>query len=129
MKKLTTMTDFVLEQEKEFNNGILGFKEFTNNICNYANFLKKPLELWMFIPYDENGNVLSEKYSAKEDTENKSFAKLSNEYKQAKEKCLFDVFDIKKANIYIELFSNIESLSNLNNKIQLTQTAIKQIGL
>jgi len=58
MKNLISMTDFVLEQEREFDRARVGFNEFTNNVCNYAKFLKQPLELWMFVHCDEDGNVL-----------------------------------------------------------------------
>lgn len=53
------MTDFVLEQKLMLN--IQGYeKKFISNVSNYANFLKQPLELEMFVPVDEEGNVFEE---------------------------------------------------------------------
>jgi hypothetical protein len=139
--KLISMTDFVLEND-------------STCIYKYANLLKQPLELWMFVPCDENGDVLVEpkyeelcKYCPLEDCKSNSVGDscegsrcdvaLENyidEYQQAKERCLFlnqqgEVFDNELATIYLYEFFNIEQLSNDIRLIQLTQTAIKQLGL
>lgn len=53
--KLISMTDFVIQQRSE-----LMFKELGKACCKYADFLKQPLKLEMFVPCDEDGNVLSE---------------------------------------------------------------------
>ena len=64
MKKvcLQKMTDFVLENSicppiEEYNKVN---ETFVNKVINYVNFLKQPLELRMFVPCDEYGNVLEE---------------------------------------------------------------------
>ncbi len=51
------MTDYVLEQWN-----LAGIEELQKyySIAKYAYFLKQPLTLGMFIPCDENGNVLEE---------------------------------------------------------------------
>ena len=62
------MTDFVLEQSEEApkdknlhkTNWSLEFEKYSKLIIRYAEFLKQPLKLEMFIPCDENGNVLEE---------------------------------------------------------------------
>lgn len=124
-----SMTDFVLEQNKNLqwtDNDIL------HTIVNYAQFLKQPLELWMFVPCDENGNVLEDP---------QIFIDLRIEkYQQAKERCLFEGFEFeKKADWYILKFKGstawvswnesktIEDIIYLN--LELTPTAIKQLGL
>lgn len=58
MKKLISMTDFVLEQEKRL--GLWGdtYKDFTEKTSKYAQFLKQPLTLGMFVPCGEDGKVL-----------------------------------------------------------------------
>ena len=163
--KLISMTDFVINEStnKQVSKNFSGFTDIVNNkklsydnIISYANFLKQPLTLGMFVPCDENGNVLSEKYSAKEDAENKSFTKLSNEYQQAKERCLFEGFKVMSQDLYDNYFElelhgkdfwitfvnnecqieedfeieNIEHLlMNSLEDLELTQTTIKQIGL
>ena len=82
------MTDFVLEQGK---------KENTNNIrrfwnCeNYANFIKQKPEILMFIPCDENGNVLEEPIETIGGVE-----MYSKRYQQAKERCLFEGFECEE---------------------------------
>ena len=54
--KLISMTAFVLEDEKKTN-----WNSY-NLIVAYAKFLKQPLELWMFVPVDENGDVMSKTF-------------------------------------------------------------------
>ena len=61
--KLISMTSFVLNKRKE----LLRHSEYKNDlenyaniVYNYANFLKQPLNLGMFVPCDEDRNVLEE---------------------------------------------------------------------
>ena len=119
--KLISMTDFVLNQkqsesfnEKTFINESLISLE---NIRNYANFLIQPLKLEMFVPCDEDGNVLEEpkktEYQVDVNTKCSGWKYLydSNDkligyyddrkwkedfvkFKQAKEKVLFKGFKI-----------------------------------
>jgi len=131
MKNLISMTDFVLEQSKT---SIRTFR-----FCNcerYANFLKQPLELCMFVPCDEDNNVL------KEETEYSAYAD-DLKYQQAKERCLFEGFNFLERNkkvFHVEnkkevfgvgykngIFKTIEDLVKYD--IELTKTAKKLIGL
>ena len=57
--KLISMTDFVLEQNKKLKNAPDAYDQYCK-IVNYANFLKTPLSLGMFIPCDENNKPLNE---------------------------------------------------------------------
>lgn len=149
--KLTSMTDFVLEQMKEV------ILDGTGVVCarmgNYANFLKQTLKLGMFVPCDEDGifleepkkeNFLTESGLYQTDYHNKAIKK----YQQAKERVLFE-FDgdlslirnktnfyiiEDKNGVYIRVLKNktkttIESLLKFSVEITLTETAIKQIGL
>ena len=50
--KLISMTDFVLEQSKKIMNCELTHLESHHQIVDYANFLKQPLKLEMFVPCD-----------------------------------------------------------------------------
>lgn len=50
--KLISMTDFVLEQSKKIMNCELTHLESRHQIVDYANFLKQPLKLEMFIGED-----------------------------------------------------------------------------
>ena len=147
MKKLIGMTDFVLEQKLELN--IKGYERvFIRNIVNYANLLKQPLMLGMFIPCDEKGNVLEEPNRIS--NMNWGAKKLEDwslncyEYQQAKERVLFEGFSvINKSNFYfleredtaifLEVLSKntkftIETLLQFPT-VTLTESAIKKIGI
>lgn len=131
--KLISMTDFVLEQTKI--NQFRDDCEFAYPVRKYANFLKQPLALWMFIPCDDNENVLEQcdDICSCECDKIKAFRK-------AKERCLFEGFECQKqGGEYLVKFGNEPVWVNWNNsktienlarlKPKLTQTAIKQLGL
>ena len=132
--KLISMTDFVLEQ-----NDYLTCDEaspnFVKKVVNYACFLKQPLKLEMFVPCDDNGNVLEDiighgmihNYSEK-----------VKQYEQAKDKVLFDGFDIYSNgdlhNAFVTFESSRLEIMNVENLITdfqysfyLTSNAIERI--
>jgi len=135
--KLISMTDFVLKQNKILNKYINYDKGcLFEIIIYYANFLKQPLELWMFVPCDEDGNVL--------ELSKHLFAGIESiNYQQAKERCLFEGFNFLEKNeklFHVEnkkevfgvgykngIFKTIEDLVKYD--IELTKTAEKLIGL
>ena len=108
---------------------------------NFDSFLSQSLELWMFVPCDEDGNVLEEPDSIGVGNYF-YYEKALDQYQQAKERCLFEgfefmggnneyyflkydscyAFSIKKTNK-----TNIESI--VHKEFPLTPTAQKQIGL
>jgi hypothetical protein len=128
--KLISMTDFVLEQNN--------FKVFRNQqILNYANFLKQPLELWMFVPCLLTGGknvVLEEPTRYSNDEYDTIELQLYNE---AKERCLFEGFELNSGIIIMpnKQYLDKSRLKNkaiediINQNFILTQTAIKQLGL
>jgi hypothetical protein len=105
--KLISMVDFVLEQSK------IGIEPQSltaqmesrdakfNKIVNYANFLKQPLELWMFVPCDLEGNVLEKpkNYELWKSGEAIAFPIGTNDlcfiWEQAKSRVVFEDFEIK----------------------------------
>ena len=156
---LINMTDFVLNQKQSVS---FNEKTFINEslislekIRNYANFLKQPLKLEMFVPFDDEGIVLEEpkktNYQVDVNTKCSGWKYLydSNDkligyyddrkwkedfekHKQAKEKVLFENIPISQAKWLVNSFSTIESLSDVSNTITpiyLNNNAIKQIGL
>lgn len=140
MKNLVSMVAFVLDQRFGLGNEFITEKEFCDKVINYANFLKQPLELWMFVPCDEDGNVLDFIEKPLSPSSDDVWDKWS-EYRYAKERCLFDgfkYFSIKKKResyvftegyeINLKCFSTmtIEYISKEN--LQLTQNAQKQLG-
>jgi len=86
MEKLISMTDFVLEQDKKASLG-----GAYDKIVRYAKFLKQSLTLGMFVPCDENGNVLEE---INEDYPNNvEYFEEIEQYNKAKKRCLFEGFE------------------------------------
>ena len=102
--KLISMTDLVLEQhnwsptqvrfDNEFSN-----KRFRSVVSKYANFLKQLLTLGMFVPCDDDGNVLE--IPTKENSNNTidHDSKLMD-YNDAKSKVLFNGFQVRKQSTY-----------------------------
>ena len=150
---LIPMTDFI---DKFLHTGDLNYQLRVLN--NYKDFLKKHLKLEMFVPCDEDGNILKEpkrwedylQYPDSFDG-NKEWDELYD-YQQAKEKVLFEGFYYQsnfseKQNKLYEYIRNkhphVFSFEQINNStveslligykkeflITLTETAIKQIGL
>jgi hypothetical protein len=99
------MTGFVLECRLKMENNAQNHIIFSTSgnlskIFNYASFLKQPLKLEMFVPCDEDGNVLdSEPCSLGMFSEGNPFydtyLKDLNVWQKAKEKVLFEDFEIK----------------------------------
>lgn len=88
--KLISMVDFVLQCDgnKETINDQNAY--FSETVINYAKFLKQPLKLGMFVPVDDNGNILV--YPVKDGSfNNKSLC----EYEKAYSKVLFEGFDTR----------------------------------
>lgn len=78
---------------------------------NYANFLKQPLEIWMFIPCKlvdgvwvvleitiNNSRELNSQFQDKK--LQKKFELNFNEYQEAKERCLFEGWIVENKSIF-----------------------------
>lgn len=128
--KLISMTDFVIQKRSE-----LMFKELGKACCKYAQFLKQPLKLEMFVPCDEDGNVLEEYKISPSERE----ADLYNyprpvsieefNWNKAKEKVLFELnfpAAVETMNYHISRNRNIEYLANFGS-IKLTQNSLNAI--
>ena len=133
------MTSFVLENAKQ------PYVEGTKykDLVNYAKFLKQPLKLEMFVPCDEEGNVLEEPKRWKDYLQypdsfdgNKEWDELYD-YQQAKEKVLFEGFEIFKGTIYMCSVPMLKVKDLYQTTIEdliyyepiLTENAVKQIEL
>lgn len=131
------MTDFVINKRKE----LLRHSEYKNDLENYANiiynyakFLKQPLKLEMFVPCDENGNVLEEPQMRPVrnsfDEEDMDYdAQELYDYIKAKEKVLFELNSpvaVETMNYHISRNRNIEYLANFGS-IKLTQNSLNAI--
>ena len=133
----TLFGKYCKSKEKEFSRRIdyLDWYEKTRN--NFDNFLEQPLKLEMFVPCDNDEEILKPQYIAgKEVIYNELVEEFImdkvKEYNEAKEKVLFENIPIAQAKWLVNTFSTIESLSDIINTITpiyLTESAIKQIGL
>lgn len=155
------MTDFILSDWSKYKGyDSIDYRIFAYNktvvIENYANFLKQPLTLGMFVPCDQNGNVLKEPmendfYYSDGVLNHVDYSAEFEQYQKAKEKVLFKdctVKGIKKSHsldidyfvvyhkgrqIWISWTDRVidDFILNRNylNGLELTESAIKQIGL
>lgn len=143
-----SMTDFVLEQVRKMENKEIAYLK----IFNYAKFLKRPLKLGMFVPCDEDGDILEEPTDYEQRLPN-MMTEYNDEvyrYKQAKENVLFEGFKIYdyKLNVFFYLGrkktlsydkkrkdfitigflpETVEDLINVSPQIKLSQTALDSI--
>lgn len=146
--KLISMTSFILNFK---GNTAISHKafEFARKVKNYAEFLKQPLTLGIFFPADQNGNILSEpqmiekRLGFDEVEMDYDYAEVEV-YKKAKERVLFKGFSIREekrkkfvgvegyeieVSLLPKIKMTIEDLANDWNHIELTESALKQIGL
>lgn len=142
--KLISMTDYVLEQSN--NENLIKHisdpneKEFMNVwvfVFRYAQFLKTPLELGMFVPCDEKGNVLEEPLQGYPGNEQYEGCEM-DEYIKAKkrvvfENCsMFDKYFIRYGNgtlFHIDHLKTTTIEFLCDRDLSLTQNAIKKYGL
>lgn len=149
MEKLISMTNFVFKVQEEYS-----FEESTLKlIYNYGKFLKQPLTLGMFVPCDLDGNLLEEPQAYRtqicfDEWDMVYDEKECKEYQEAKERVLFEGFEIKQFQTgtkYLELkdgdilctnqFGNFKfrkyqiTEDLIKYELVLTPTAKKQIGL
>src|SRR5690606_1777432 len=130
--KLISMTDFVLLISKQTTNeGNLLVRNF-NKIKNYANFLKQPLKLEMFVPCDEDGSILEhpiyttnhsdECYCKGCEEETKRCSDLQDQYQKAKEKVFFEGFvytDSQKYSYLNRIPLSVSPYGLKNERLQL----------
>lgn len=138
--KLISMTDLVLKDN---------FGSYENlyvKHLKYANFLKQPLNLGMFVPCDLEGNFLEEpdgdnyKSDEEKDIPNFDYIKYKNdskEYQEAKDRVLFrgkfEVCSERQLIRFNKLMQPLECLSVVENLVKynlnLSESAIKQLEL
>lgn len=139
--KLISMTDYILSYEYLKNKPIgMQRDDKLTKIERYANFLKTPLELGMFVPCDEDGNVLEYIEWLENEELTKERILYENEYNQAKERVIFEGFQIcicngelsvRTKNTLPILKSEMENMTIeelTKSGLTLTQNAIKKYG-
>lgn len=127
--KLISMTDFV---SKYIETGCA--VEQIKRMHRYKDFLLQPLKLEMFIPCDEEGNLMSMEKAVKDED-------YALNYCTAQEKVLFEGFEVctcnselsvRKKNRLPLMKSEMENMTVedlVKGNLILTPSAIKQIGL
>lgn len=147
--KLISMTDFVLKNKITFDKqGAVTLADYCHKINNYANFLKQPLTLGIFVPCDEKGKYI-EKPSQENyiDLENGKHSDEWENWKKAKQNVLFHDFILVQEWFRMEHNPNtprrntrqlsdvfdkgltIENIIGVFHDVELTESAQKQIGL
>jgi hypothetical protein len=150
MDKLIQMTDFVLQRNEINGEDYYGYEKTAVECINYAKFLKQSLTLGMFVPVDRDGKL----YDLKEVEAWKNHDDYSRFYKEelaffedAKEKVLFEGFNLSPKGVSIQAFNNkgllktqipiqslkeyktIENLMEFHQDLVLTPSALKAIGI
>ena len=137
--KLISMTDFVIKSFKELDsvNYRKDLAEYVNNTHKYAKFLKENLKLEMFIctipePEPQGGYAKDGTFVGGYDE------KWIEEYYEAKDKVLFEGFELKEELEFVYKFNykgkEFNVLKNelpiewlVGDEIELTPNAIKRI--
>lgn len=156
--KLQSMTDFVLgawRSTSEIQSSAEHNTEQLRHIINYAKLLRTPLTLGMFVPCDEEGNVLEEpKFPTGERRAYDGLAELYDfqlrDYNEAKERILFEGFTIEESmyegiytlflnDTYFDTWDLIQNMfvkrrdytveDLVCSNLTLTKSAIKKLGL
>jgi len=140
MNTLIGMTDFVLEQGY---NPLQNDTECWVKTHNYAKFLKQPLELWMFVPCDEDGNFLEEPIlnpicCRKPNDDGGGCPECCGSpdpdydtiewslYFQAKERCLFEGFEVQNTKDWIEFYGGIRVYLPSNDLWNMVSVVFKE---
>jgi len=147
--KLISCTDFVLEQIGIYNTYESELELKT--IRSYAIFLKQPLKLEMFVPCDDEGNVVKKPKMLYYDSmtgwscpqDEIDYEDKMRPYEQAKEKVLFEGCSISKLmpDNYYQVYCDSDRILWLSwnksktiedlilSNLTLTESAKKQIGI
>lgn len=140
---LISTTEFVKLVYKQY-----WFNNITNEkaleiVANYANFISQKPELWMFVPCDEDGEVIPElKYTGYKEGDI-YWLRHKEILEKAQSKILFKDLFLQDNNFYkwvddtnIYLPITVQDILEANSieelifdELELTETALKQIGL
>lgn len=152
--KLISMTEYTLQTLDEEVTVSYGIRDKVRQIRAYAEFLKQPLELWMFVPCDEHGVFMPPLEMCCSGADcgcmgmptNVSSQKEIDDYLEAENRVLFKNCFYDQASetayhksyeipLFHKLLAQIDMLTiedimkvSGNSDIQLTQTAIKQLN-
>lgn len=127
--KLVPMIDFVIEYYSHEGYADLHTLNLMNN---YANFLRLPLALNMFVPVDRSGNILKEPKSFDSwkslahnqviDEEDQAELNEYKAYQKAKDKCLFGDFKVAYNG-----FSVVRIVASYDHNVELSFSKTENI--
>lgn len=128
--KLISMTDFVIETLEKEVTVDYGASEKIMEVFRYANSIKQFLEIWMFVPCKlvEGVWVVLEVpiYNGVDD---QYYGAQIEQYEQAKEKVLFEGFNVKNNTVKIAYNSWLEfhffNFSNGNKEVYLLDFSVE----
>lgn len=139
---LISTTEFVKLINNKYKSGRLQDHIIAYHIIErYANFISQKPTLGMFVPVDEEGNILDEPVFTEEDKDYPHEVEWYKEYyKQAQSKVLFKGWEYKNNTLWynnkhvipmydFEDYYTLERLQYGKGILELTEEALKQIGL
>lgn len=102
MKNLIPITDFIYQVGNNKNN--INYETDLAKIYNYNIFLRQELKLEMFVPCDENGNVLEKPDFTDGSYDDNGFGDVDKyrykenlkKYEEAKNNCLFEIYSFEE---------------------------------
>lgn len=110
-KELVSMVDYVLLRQKEWNSGHAHYlKTFKKQIINYANLLNQKPTLGMFVPCDEEGNVLTNPEKSY-DFDSHNLSSATEEYQQAQGRVIFEGWECLEFDKITEVFNEDMGIS------------------
>lgn len=113
IEKLIPMEDFVI---KEYNDNGIKYSESMIRCHDYAQLLKQEPELWMFVPCDEDGKVISKpdfKFRSSERWGVSEVTPQWNKYQTAKQRCLFEGFEVVEDNGFGRKVISLDKVLNM----------------
>lgn len=131
--KLISMTDYVDKVLTEWTDRAVSEIDLVARLSDYKDFLKTPLTLGMFVPCDEEGNVLEEPISSDPNSlSDPYFMKDLEDYQKAKERVIFEGFDmemIEQSGILIVIKQGKTVEQYIPMELTLTESKAKELGL
>ena len=144
--KLVSMVDYVeIIHNKEVTVSY-GYRQKLQQITNYANFLKQPLKLEMFVPCDDESTPIEPPTEKDKIDLGGGFATIEErqeledwekDYQKAQEKVLFKGFDYGDGCLYcnnklfwVKGFGKYDKIETIVcDELEITENAIKKLEL
>ncbi|AQX05263.1 hypothetical protein ATB99_02725 [Elizabethkingia meningoseptica] len=108
------------------------YAEYKALCSNYDHFLEEQLRLDMFFPVGNNGNILEEPVFTSTEYGTtlyayETFLDDKNAYELAKEKVLFEGFDVQNMEQVMAAYTKVEDLLVIADEFSLSPAVIKKL--